>query len=139
MGILARQDHHGALERSKNYKNKVVNPILSAFQIFQDKCVMCWMNGEKSWVDHASDNCQKRTGTHYGDKEYVSFRSSAFKLPAGWCYSCLIKQVKIFILYIIDVYLLDYSFSSERYGSSFPIIGSMCLAWYFDKGNLHVH
>jgi hypothetical protein len=91
-GIQARQHQLTAAQNDKSYANEFVQTITRAMDILKNRCVMCWMQGKHDWDEHESDNCPKKTGTHYGDKEYVAFRKSAIRLPEHWCYPCLIHQ-----------------------------------------------
>jgi hypothetical protein len=92
-GIVARQHQIQAIESDNVYHTQVVEPTLRAFAILADKCVMCWMMRKRDWHLHVSDKCQHRTGTNYGDPEYKSFRSNAFRLERGWCWGCFVHQV----------------------------------------------
>jgi hypothetical protein len=91
-GIQARQHRIAADERQKEYDLKVIQPVIGAVTLFQDKCVMCWMEREKDWDSHLCDNCPRKRGTNIGDPKYAVFRKDAFKLPNGWCFPCLIHQ-----------------------------------------------
>ena len=93
-GIQARHHQLDAQDRESDYKIKFVNPILEALNFFRDKCIMCRIYHHSSdWEGHVSDDCPRRFGTHYGDPDYVKFRSSAIRLSDGWCFMCFIHQV----------------------------------------------
>lgn len=95
-GIQARIDQLASKERSNDFQNKIIDPIIETVNYLRNKCVMCMILRKSIWDCHSSDNCPKGIGTNLGDPDYVSFRSRAFKLPNGWCFSCLLHQVWVF-------------------------------------------
>jgi len=124
-GIQARQDQLAAVERGDDFQEKVVVPLIEAVTIFQDKCVMCWMYRKTAWTGHTSDNCPGGVGTNRGDPEYSIFRESAFKLPPGWCYPCLIHQVTF---YFIFIYWLLICFYFQR-KMNHPFVSPLQCPW----------
>lgn len=106
-GIEARQHQMAATERQSNYDRNVMEPLFEILNLFRDKCVMCFMLHKDEWKYHESDRCRGDLGTNYNDKEYSRFRSSAIKLPSGWCYGCLIYQVclLIFLIFVVLIVL----------------------------------
>jgi len=62
------------------------------------------MYWKSDWQQHSSDNSPECIGTHYGDPEYSTFQSTAFRLPDGWCFSCLFHQVSQ-IVFLANIYL----------------------------------
>ena len=101
-GIQARHHQLDAQDRESDYKTKFVNPIIEALNFLRDKCIMCCLyHRNNDWEKHASDDCPKRFGTHYGDPDYVKFRKSAIRLSEGWCYMYFIHQVFSLVFYLL--------------------------------------
>lgn len=98
-GIVARQHQLAAHQLVAEYDANVIKPIVRALDILCKGCVMCWMNQKNEWRNHLSDNCTRCIGTNYGDPEFSAFRSNAIRLPVGWCYSCLVSQVSLWVYY----------------------------------------
>ena len=99
-GISARQDQLGAHQRERDFKTKVLDPLFAAVEFFYDKCIICFMCRNDEWVTHISDNCTLGVATNKGDAHFPSFRKNAIRLGQGWCFGCLINQVRLYI-YII--------------------------------------
>ena len=98
IGIETRHRQIAEQERSKEFQTKVHEPLIQAMNFLRDKCVICLMYGKSGWVEHSSDNCKGSVATNSEDPEFSLFRSTAIRLPKGWCYSCLLHQVRFFFI-----------------------------------------
>ena len=115
-GIQARHHQLAAQQRVHDFNTNIANLIIHAMNTLGSKCIMCWMYHKPDWQGHSSDDCPKRIGTHYGDLAYRTFRSTAIRLPDGWCFSCLIHQVSVFIS---PNFPFTQSLPTDTYGPSF--------------------
>jgi hypothetical protein len=95
-GILARQRPLQVQNNIRNFESKVIKPVLRALNILKSKCAMCWLTDRDDWKGHLSDNCERRIGTNFGDEQFKKFRSKAFRVPNGWCFYCLVHQVRLY-------------------------------------------
>lgn len=102
-GIQARQDQLAAHQRNNEFETKVAGCLVVILTYLVDKCIMCLMTGKNDWEKHKSDDCTKGTGTNRGDPDFTSFRKIAIRLPVGWCYGCLLHQVRVFKRFLFDL------------------------------------
>ena len=101
-GIQARHDQLSAYERNEAFDVNVVKPVIKAVTFLRNRCVMCWVHQRtEEWQLHPSDNCPYGVGTNKGDSGFSLFRSTAIRLPVGWCFFCLIHQVSLYFVLII--------------------------------------
>ena len=135
-GIQARQHQLAAQERLQEFKTKIDQPAIKALSFLQDKCIMCRLTGQEDWQEHSSDNCPARTATNYGDPAFKEFRNGAFRLPGGWCFSCLIHQVCSSFLFF---FLTKRYFLPETHVTSVYISQGLPVARYYNESGIYVH